>query len=464
MRKNPLTLLFVLVVFIAGVGLCGSAPDAPEPTLPAGKKLIVHEWGVLGVGLHGGSQVVGSTDRYLESLPDYVLRNEEESPTTIIERRLMDSTITIYKPVVHFYGKEGQKIEFTIKVGTGYPIVYYPKPALGVTTREVPGAGKLTQAQTMTWKFGLSKKAPADLVAPPEGHWWNAARKIPSDYVIMDDGSAGNDRFVFYEGTTYKSPTVTAKVSEKVIEVKNSYTAASAPIILIINDNESHSGIYIDSIAAGATVSIPKDKLQLWDEEQVFENCRQQWLACGMTPEEAAGIVECWREELVEKPGFLLISRIPEAIYEEIFPLTMSPKPTELKRACLVYDTLAGQDGRKHWLPSIRKEAEGIITALADEGFRERMAARGQLIGMGEIVMPFVNELLLDSKSDAQSRVAASNIRRILNESQVCLPELYPESAQGIPTPGIPVIPFEHIRPIPEIDPLLFPEIGLPKK
>jgi hypothetical protein len=353
------------------------------------KNFVVHEWGVLGVGLVGGQTVLGATDRYLESLPDFVLRNELLSPTTFIDQP--QQPLIIFKPVVHFYGTEGQQVEVKIKMAAGFPVVYYPKPELEMNAvPTVDGSGKhgtLKDAQAMKWKFKLTKNDPGKLPAPPRGHWWNAARRVPSDYVVMDDGS-GNERFLFYEGTTFENPSVTAAVAEKSILLKNSHTSPSAPVILLINDNGSHSGIYLESIAAGKAVEIAAAKLQPWDETILLGNCRKQWQACGMSAEEAIGIVDSWREELLEVPGFLLISRVPEPIYERIFPIEVKPKPSELTRACFVFDTLAAQDERKHWIPAVAKESRAIIAALNADKFKQRMAARGQLIARGELMMP----------------------------------------------------------------------------
>ena len=352
--------------------------------------------------------------------------------------------------------RRGQEIDFTIKIGDGYPLVYYPRPELGIKTRDVVNEqgihGKLTQAHSMNWKFKLSKKAPEGLPVPPPDHWWNIARRVPSDYVLMNDTEAGNERFVFYEGTTWESPVVTAAVSEETIRIANNYSADSAPVILIINDLGSRSCAYIESVPAGRSVEFSRDKFEPWNDEELLAYCRKQWEVCGMTPEEAESIVGCWRDELLKKPGFLLVSRVPEAIYEKVFPLQMKPKPTELRRACLVFDTLPGNDARRHWLPNIRKESEAIVAGLAEDGFKERMAARSKLLAMGEIATPFVNELLADSATDPQSRIAASNIRRILAESQVCVPPKMrdnPNPGGLISSPGFDGVTIEKLEPLP---------------
>ena len=453
---------FLGLALCLAITLGGSVRSQGEPE--AREEFIVHEWGVLGVGFNGNTPVMGSTETYLESLPDFVLVNEEISPTKFNQTVRQD--LTVWKPVVHFYGEEGQEVELKIKVGTGCPLVYYPKPALGVTNRSAINErgvfGTLTQAEEMKWKLKLSKGDPGNLPDAPEDNWWPIARKIPSDYVIMDDDDAGNERFVFYEGTTYKSPSVNATVAEEVITVRNSHSSESGPVILIINDNTSRSCVYIDNIAATGKLDLTREDLEPWDDATLFAQCRKQWQAFGMTPQEAAGIVECWRSELAEKPGFLLISRVPEPIYEQIFPLAISPQPTELVRACLVFDLLPGQNERQHWIPEIREEGSKLIEALAADSFKERMAARSKLLSMGEIISPFLAEILADLEKDAQSRISASDIYRILSTSQVCVPPLMQDAkAPGIyPVDG--VDRFEmgfRILPVePEVDPSLFPD------
>lgn len=447
---NPRLLPHGIAALCCGLSL-NALPIFAEAEQPA--NLIVHEWGVLAVDQLGSQPKLGTAQRYLDALPEFVIRHEEVTPAPLLRpfhpQQLPQDLepYIIYKPVIHLYGEQDQQIELSIRAAQGPPIVYFPKPKLTSAPghpnfRTFPNRRAIPERSTMTWKFRLSKERPDILRSVPSHHWWNEARSIPSDYIIMDDRSGG-DRFLFYEGTTKEALLITAKVANDRIQITNRHSAASAPVILLINDQGLRRGIALESLAAGASKTISNDQLQTWKKSEIIEQCRKQWRACGMSEQEARGIVACWREELLDVPGMLLISKIPDAIYNRIFPLTIKPTPKELTRACLIFDRLPGQDERKHWLPQVASEGRSLLADYSAPQFEKRQRARGRILALGELITPLVNEQLVNPPPGQRRRLLA--LRKELAGSQLHQPN--PPTLENIqilpaaPAGKLPVLP-----------------------
>ena len=313
---------------------------------------------MLELGKSGSEPIAGASERRLDGVPEFVYHNQVLAPNKFTKQM---QELLIRKPVIHLYGEEGQKVQVTVRVERGMPVVYYPKPELGMQTifssNKEGEFGNLTYANQMTWTGYLTKKQPSNLAEPPKGNWWNATRNIPSDYIQMKGGKEA-ERFIFYEATAPVGPTVKATVSGDEITMQNIRPEPSAPVVLIINDAGSIRGYYHGPIDEGGTVKISAEDLQEWDEKTLISNCRKQWVACGMTAEEAAGIVDSWRPELLETPGFLFISGLPREIYDSVFPIEVNPKPKELVRVCFNLRQ-ACRSGRKVGMVArIRKEGK----------------------------------------------------------------------------------------------------------
>lgn len=387
--------------------------------------LVVHEWGVMGVGQLTGGPALGALEDYLESLPDFVERySAPPSPLHLRQfpRHDPNAPTMIYKPVLHCYGAQGQEVSITITAAQGPPAVFYPRPLLSSDRgKNNPNLHWLVVPETMSWELQLRKERPEGLAVPPKGHWWEAAREIPSDYLIMKSGGKA-ERFLFYEGTTIEKPSVTATVSEEAITIQNSHNSASGPVLLLINDNGTYSGVRLDVLQAGHRVRLDASRIEKWDEKTVLAQCRNQWIDCGMTAEEAEGIVASWRDELLDVPGMLLISQIPDEIYSRIFPIHISPKPSELKRACMIFDTLAGQSERKHWMPKLSAQCEVLSAKLVHGSAEEREEAQGKFLLKGEVVSPYLEEILGRSDVEAAARKATAKIKRLVTTPPICAP------------------------------------------
>lgn len=411
---------------LAGVFVLSIAHAAEE-------KFIVHEWGVMirasvletpgPLGSHrlekeaqpGTPRVMlAAPNELLNQLPPFVLRHAKEF-TPRAQHRAWD------KPVLHFYGPEGLDVTVRLLTPHGRPLAYWPKPKLLEETFWRMGSG-VTDAVGMEWTGKLSKAPATQLETPATGHWWQTARAIPGLYFNSADDS---ERFIFYEATAFQEPLLTGKVTEAELELKNAATTGSGPVLVIVNDGAIRGWVSIQDVPAAGSVKLSKAEcFKATDEAGLLATCRAQWVAFGMTKEEAHAIVEIWKPDLLDTKGFLAISRLPNSQYEKIFPLEITPKPAELVRAGLIFDTLPGEAARINWLPELGKQMAAWSSALGSEDFDTRAKAARDFAKLGDLATPELRKLA--DSPDVETSTTAKNL----------LTALKPQPLEALPAHG----------------------------
>ena len=121
-------------------------------------RLVVHEWGVMGVGQLTGGPAMGALEDYLESLPDFVERYQAPPAPLHIRQFPLNNPngpTMIFKPVLHCYGAEGQEVSITITAAQGPLAVFYPRPKLSSDrAKNEPNILWTFVPETMTWELG----------------------------------------------------------------------------------------------------------------------------------------------------------------------------------------------------------------------------------------------------------------------------------------------------------------------
>ena len=379
----------------------------------AGEPFVVHEWGV---HITGAAHLVGTPAQrdprpvvpqpvlgppreLIDGLPTFVGRHDLEYRPRM-EFREWD------KPVLHFYGDVAGEITVEIRTPQGRPLAYWPLPQLIEQTDWGRMSSGVTDAVAMRWTGRLSAAVPAGaLPQVGAGHWWQRCREVPGRYLTT---ATGTERFLFYEGTSRRSPSVRAHLGRpdaiNVFEGHNKPLAG--PVVVIVNDAGSLR-LGAPAIPAQASRFSIETEPVADDGEAILAACRAQWEAFGMSAVEARMIVEVWREDLLGRPGFLVIARMAPDEYEAMFPLTITPKPDQLVRVGLVFDTLPEIPvaDRLTWLPRLSAAMRGWGADLAGADGPSRSAAIAGLAKAGDLARPLLDTLR--TGSDMRVRAAA---------------------------------------------------------
>lgn len=418
--KTTTLIVWATVVF-SSILFCLSDANAEK------KKLVVHEWGVtIRTATTEGTQL-RPPRALIDTLPGFVSRHNPALAERGVEVLIVD------KPVIHFYGLEGLKVTVKISTPKGKPLAYWPRPKipLRIPTVRVGLLVPSSPGSSMHWTGTLSKTAPEDLAKVAADHWWTVARGVQSMYINTSDG---NERFIFYEASAFHSPAVTAKVSNDDVTIHNAESdKPSGPVLLIVNDGGKLFFQLVKTIEADKPVVISRKRLmeKPAGTETLLAACRSQWESHGMTSEEARAIVEIWRADLIGRPGFLLISAIGRETYDKLFPIDISPKPDELVRTCMVFDTLSRQPARAEWLKGFGTKAVQAGKRLGSLDYATRERAMAELAKLGDLAEPFLKQLA--RSNDAEIRVRAEALlerfkpKNISRSSKTTLPKTIDE-------------------------------------
>ena len=406
MKRSILTLAGTLAAFL--------------PSLAAAERFVVHEWGVQILGRASGHPIMAAPEELVAGLPKFVGRNQMLSPTRF-EFHGWD------KPIIHLYGEEGLEISVKVATPLGVPLAYFPRPEiqkdeLWAMSRKLMMAGKLHFTSGLEWRGKLRAAAPDNMPEAPADHWWNAARAIPSKYIHTNTGS---DRFLFYEATAVQQPVVSATITDSAIELANRHDEPVGPVVIVINDGANLRGARLDSVDPAKGAAIAKGDLRKWEAKEALAACREQWLALGMRENEARAIVEIWKSDLDGRVGVLVITPMPRPFYDRMFPIEIEPKPEELVRAGLVFDTLPGQSARRSWLPALAASLRATGADLAGEAFESRLAAQTKFLAAGDIGLGVLAELA-QSEDPEVSQAALRLSARISKASDVGISALRP--------------------------------------
>jgi hypothetical protein len=419
------------------------APDGVVSFTLAADKFVVHEWGVhirsvvpvlyetptLIPKTMGAMEmkvvddpsakprsVLAPPGQLVSDLPDFVLRHANEYHPRF-------SAGNWDKPVLHFYGREGTEVTVQVLTPQGRPLAYWPKPKMVEKDgyrEDLHGYGLAgPELLGLSWTGRLAAKPTVEPKAVKEGHWWQTVRQVPS--LWFDTGTV-SERFIFYEATALQEPTVSGKVADDVLTLTNRDANATGPVMVIVNDGQTRRFVSVATIGANQVATLSRKEIESADGDaaKLLAACRAQWEAFGMTREEAQAIVETWKADLLEKTGFLVISRMPAKAYDAMFPLKITPAPDQVVRAGVIFDTLPGEESRLVWLPGIEAQLRKIADDLARGEPVVRAAAVKQLLARGELAGGLAAQLA--KSDDPEARAAAAEFQRAMRAERVVMP------------------------------------------
>jgi hypothetical protein len=345
-----------IILVLPLLSVISRAAEVPEQ-----QKLIVSEWSV--VLLSGEA---------MEDLPPFVPVEGKG-----------DARGSSGVSLIQLRGPEGQELELT--TAGLKDVVAWPVPERG-------GGGALQ------WRGTLAKTPKVEPRPLPESHAWSRLREHRLGMYFNVVGGA-SERFLFHRSSIQVESRVRAAVTSDVITLSNAGDEPSGPVVVILNDGLSRNGARVGSVRPNGEVTLSRAGMTevSWDDRETLSAVQNQWRAAGLSEAEAKAAVDVWREELLHRPGFLLISRIPPKEYEKAFPLSVKPEPTERVRAGLLFDTLADQKERGDWLVNLDQSVAKWVKQYAEGDAKQRAAALKNLDAAAEFAEPFLRELAKDS-------------------------------------------------------------------
>jgi hypothetical protein len=386
--------------------------------------LAVHEWGVFTVfsDIH-----YANLNREAEwgSLPPDFYRQ-------FPRLRLRWVPAAWDKPVVYFYTKQPMlKVRTQVRFTEGAPVVWWPacsQPLDDNTGNNVrPDGRPVKPYTTLVWDGWLGGLAPSRGFAADRNAWVKAEEfPLPRDCWLHDarlkdaalitvTGSqiqrgkpwttdrAETERFLFYDGLMPAPDCLRCiKTGEAGVTVKNQATFALEDLFVIDRRHRRADAAPLaaampaDPLAAGQQVEL---KLEPATPERLRTRVRQALLRRGLFEAEADSLLKIWHKGFFENEGLTVLSLLPQAEYDRMLPLEITPAPA----ARPVRVGVVLQPRFEHG-PIVAARAAELIKQLDADDFDRREAASKELEAMGLWVVRAVQDALKGKTSVEQKK------------------------------------------------------------
>jgi hypothetical protein len=193
----------------------------------------------------------------------------------------------------------------------------------------------------------LSWMTPPPVPPDPKFAWWQRLRQVDCAYVSSRGES---DRFVYYDGPARGWPPVRGWVErgadgggdEFVWEAVGPTPVGGRRDSILVNGGAGATMLSALELAGKTQHRLPLGAGGGGRAAGLSAADAEAWLtrtlvAHGLTPDEAAGLIDCWRTAFFEAPGRRLLTVASGVDYEAICPVAIRPPPTETARVAVFW-------------------------------------------------------------------------------------------------------------------------------
>lgn len=339
LEKGAFMNRFYLFVGIVGLIVLGGILLTAQDEKKDEKDLIVHEWGVIQFCKDKADIRAHSEEK---DLPDFVHRWDDKDEKPPLDEKVCPRCKKPFdpwgncecpdrpvqkKPILYFYTKDLSKtLNVKVEFLKGEPLYWWPD-----------AEKKLDKGGYLEWKnvelLDPKDKADKNFQNPGYAQWVSVARDTDSCILKLKSLDGKTDlyeRFLFYECTAedYKS-TLKVTAKEKGVAISGE---GKEVIVVRVKDKKLE-------LSYSEKVNEKNDKvveLKGAKVEDAMEQLIKVLKSTGLYEKEAKGMAKVWRKDFFEKEGVRAIYLMPQETYDKLCPLTITPKPKEVKRVILV--------------------------------------------------------------------------------------------------------------------------------
>lgn len=331
-------LLILGLILLAGVGYA-----VTQTTDAFTKGMVVHEWGTF-TTLHAtdGTHLSGlyfdeeQLPRFTYQHGDFTKRADavyrekgfDISPTN--EPR--NVTVKMETPVIYFYSSKSQNATVQVDFPQGIISQWYPQNTSGNKMHDNWDFTKPYKGG-MKWKVRVLPPNSTKELTPPkeeETKIWTSPRATDSNLVESKKGEV--EKFIFYRGVAnFTIPIETKFVNNDELTVKNTGPNTLPKVFVYEKKTDGSENFWWNGeLKSGAEQKInfstqPPTKADFAIFEQALKDV-------GLYEKEAKAMLATWEQSYFKHPGLRVFWIVPEQNVNELLPLKISPRPTEVKR------------------------------------------------------------------------------------------------------------------------------------
>ncbi len=303
---KAIVLSFASAALLAAFASTGTSDPTP---------VIVHEWGTFtSIAGADGTEVEWLPQAGPTDLPCFVEGNRFNGKVNL------SGTVRMETPVLYFYAARNTTVNVTVRFPQGIITEWFPPAAITPGNGPVlPGSGN-----TIAWRnVKVSPGVAEDFPVEDRASHYYAARRTGA--AALQAGS-DKEKFLFYRGVGRFALPIAAIVDvDGKVAVRNPRDQPIGDIILF--DNHGGRIVYEVRRALGGQVIVDPP---VADQEPTLE-LEKMLLANGLYADEAAAMIETWRDSWFEE-GTRLFYLVPRPAIDTILPLEIDPKPAGVAR------------------------------------------------------------------------------------------------------------------------------------
>lgn len=402
------TVFFAVVVCsIASVGYYLAPTSAADPTspvpVPAAERLVVHEWGTF-TSFSGSNGVpVGFTPNNTD-LPNFVYF--QGNPNSKAGRLYQNGLVSMETPVVYFYADREMKVSLKVDFARGWITEWFPFAAAAPSTRAV--RSEKTGGQSIRWDARLLPGEPVQFPRDrneDRNPYFHARHtdsvpvqtEVPPaderrEYELRGGSIVQREKFLFYRGVgTFPPPVAVKAIGGDKVRITNGSGGKIVALALVSVRNKKVGFRPVEELASGGEMLavIPEANT---NETDVAQYLVKALTAAGLYEKEAKAMVNTWSDAWFGEEGTRLLYLVPRAKTDELLPVTISPKPTEIVRVLV---------GRHDFLTPEQE-------AIADQQLKRLNAAQAEL-NAAQQALAKLGRFSLEARQLAAKRLEAAN-------------------------------------------------------
>jgi len=277
--------------------------------------VIVHEWGTFtSIAGADGTAVEWLPQAGPTDLPCFVERNRFNGKVNL------SGTVRMETPVLYFYAARNTTVTVTVRFPQGIITEWFPPAAITPGNGPVlPGSGNTIAWRNVKVSPGVAEDFPVEHRA---SHYYAARR---TGAAPLESGS-DLEKFLFYRGVGRFALPIAATVDvDGKVAVRN---ARGQPIgdIILFDNHRGRIGYEVRHALGGQVIVDPA----VADQAPTLE-LEKMLLANGLYADEAAAMIETWRDSWFEE-GTRLFYIVPRPAIDTILPLEIDPTPAGVAR------------------------------------------------------------------------------------------------------------------------------------
>ena len=331
-------------------------------------ELTVHEWGTFTSFMGSNGELIEGMHHEDEALPSFVhgLKNEASTnptnpnpggprpcrprPGTKVDCFTLNNLIQTHSvifpeapissgitqkmetPVIYFYGNDGQKVNVEINFPQGIITQYYPEASFSF-----PKFKEARELKDSRFIFDVTLGSLKDPGIPgtPAQSIWNPARQVPNaNFIKAHNGE--KEKFIFYRGVgNFNSPLKVSSNENNILSLRNLSRSPISMAIILNSDGVKGAIKIVKNILSQVNVTLPIIETGMSFNQYVSKTKSTLVSALvenGLFQDEAVAMVNTWEKSYFNTPGIRVLYIVPNEDAESILPLTVSPRPSELKR------------------------------------------------------------------------------------------------------------------------------------